>query len=458
MSGAPTHLSLGSGANLSNFSLGHNELLIERAADSNVSTILPERTHANQYATEKWPKVRVPLRNVLWAGLDGALFELSVLAKKKAKAPLNLLHVTGSVSDADKHAAAAFADALMAAAYPAALQRQRRLKVFINPKSGPGKAAALWRKKIEPIFRAAKCDLDLTFTSRRQEAQDIAAELPLDRYDAVVVMSGDGLIHEVFNGYAAHAQPAKAFSIPVAPIPSGSGNALAINLLGIDVRIFSSFGYDAQDLAVAALNVIKGRPMSTDLFSFTQGGKRHISFMSQSIGLIADVDLGTDPLRFMGGQRFILGFIYEVIRCKTHPLKVSIKVADSDKRKMVRDMQAARAQAQAAHAALDTPDAEPPKAQSSPPPQQQEQAVEASNGEQQHQSESTGLPELKFADADVDDDGWVTFDRPLMYLYAGKGPFVGPDVVQFPVSLPTDGLIDVTLQDRTAQSAASTSG
>ena len=34
-----------------------------------------------------------------------------------------------------------------------------------------------------------------------------------------------------------------------------------------------------------------------------------------------------------------------MIRCKTHPLKVSIKVADSDKRKMVRDMQAARAQA-----------------------------------------------------------------------------------------------------------------
>ena len=132
-----------------------------------------------------------------------------------------------------------------------------------------------------------------------------------------------------------------------------------------------------------------------------------------------------------------------------HPLKVSIKVVDSDKRKMVRDMQAGRAQAQAAHAALDTPDAEPPKAQSlSQQQQQQEQTAEASNGEQQHQAESTGLPELKFADADVDDDGWVTFDRPLMYLFAGKGPFVGPDVVQFPVSLPTDGLIDVTLQDR----------
>ncbi|KAI0331144.1 hypothetical protein GY45DRAFT_1434203 [Cubamyces sp. BRFM 1775] len=426
MSSITRQLSLGSGANLSNFSLGQNELTIERAAD------------------KKWPKVQVPLRNVLWAGLDGALFELSVLAKKKEKAPLNLVHVTGTVSDADKDAAAAFADALMAAAYPGGLQRQRRLKVFINPKSGPGKAAALWRKKIEPIFRAAKCDLDLTFTSRRLEAQDIAAELPLDRYDAVVVMSGDGLIHEVFNGFAAHAQPAKAFSIPVAPIPSGSGNALAINLLGTD---------DAQDLAVAALNVIKGRPMSIDLFSFTQGGKRHISFMSQSIGLIADVDLGTDPLRFLGGQRFILGFIYEVIRNKMHPLKVSIKVVDSDKRKMVRDMQAARAQAQAAHAALDTPDDASPSTNPAKT-QAQQQQQETGNGEQPGTgTESTGLPELKYADADVDEDGWVTFDRPLMYLFAGKGPFVGPDVVQFPVSLPTDGLIDVTLQDRAGRLA-----
>ena len=136
--------------------------------------------------------------------------------------------------------------------------------------------------------RATLCSYDPAFlltplsykvTSRRQEAQDIAAELPLDRYDAVVVMSGDGLIHEVFNGYAAHAQPAKAFSIPVAPIPSGSGNALAINLLGIDVSIFPSFGYvilhiddgarplgqDAQDLAVAALNVIKGKSRSAQM-------------------------------------------------------------------------------------------------------------------------------------------------------------------------------------------------
>ncbi|KAI0636889.1 ATP-NAD kinase-like domain-containing protein [Trametes polyzona] len=400
MSSPTTSLSLGTGDNASNFTLGKDALVVQRAADS------------------KWPEVQVPPRNVLWAGVDNGLFELSALVKRKPKAPLSLLHITGPVTDADQPAAAAFADALMAAAYPG-LRRQRRLKVFVNPKSGPGKAVGLYRKKIDPIFRAARCEVDVTFTSRGKQAQDIVEKLPLDKYDAVVVMSGDGLIHEVFNGFAAHAEPSKAFRIPVTPIPSGSGNALAINLLGLE---------DAKDISAAALNAIKGRPMPIDLFSLTQGGKRHISFMSQSLGLIADLDLGTEHLRFMGGQRFIVGFIYGVIRHRSCPVKVSIKVAHTDKRKMVQDMHAERAQAQATFSAsaLDAP----------PSP------AGAQDG---------GLPPLQYPD--TDEDGWITFDRPLVYLFAGKGPYVSSDVLQFPVSLPTDGLIDVTLQERTTRTA-----
>jgi len=59
---------------------------------------------------------------------------------------------------------------------------------------------------------------------------------------------------------------------------------------------------------MAALNVIKGKPMKVDLFSFVQGKTRAISFMSQSLGLMADLDIGTDHLRWMGDARFIYGF------------------------------------------------------------------------------------------------------------------------------------------------------
>ena len=49
--------------------------------------------------------------------------------------------------------------------------------------------------------------------------------------------------------------------------------------------------------------------MNIDLFSFTQHGKRHLSFFSQSLGLMADLDLDTEHLRWMGDTRFVYGFI-----------------------------------------------------------------------------------------------------------------------------------------------------
>lgn len=71
-------------------------------------------------------------------------------------------------------------------------------------------------------------------TSHHGHAFDIAKVLNFN-YDAVVTLSGDGLIHEVMNGFANHKDPQRAFAIPVAPIPTGSGNGLSLNILGFEV-------------------------------------------------------------------------------------------------------------------------------------------------------------------------------------------------------------------------------
>lgn len=73
-------------------------------------------------------------------------------------------------------------------------------------------------------------------TTHNGHAHDIAKDLATN-YDAVVTVSGDGLVHEVLNGFAEHADPLKAFTIPVVPIPTGSGNGLSLNLLGAQVGI-----------------------------------------------------------------------------------------------------------------------------------------------------------------------------------------------------------------------------
>lgn len=49
--------------------------------------------------------------------------------------------------------------------------------------------------------------------------------------------------------------------------------------------------------------------MKVDAFSFVQGDKRTISFMSQALGIMADLDLGTEHLRWMGDTRFVYGLV-----------------------------------------------------------------------------------------------------------------------------------------------------
>lgn len=101
-------------------------------------------------------------------------------------------------------------------------------------------------------------------TTHHGHAHDIAKDLATN-YDAVVAVSGDGLVHEVLNGFAEHADPIKAFSIPVAPIPTGSGNGLSLNLLGEKVSRYEYYqkklshaSQDGFDVTKAALNVVKG--------------------------------------------------------------------------------------------------------------------------------------------------------------------------------------------------------
>jgi len=73
-------------------------------------------------------------------------------------------------------------------------------------------------------------------TTHGKHATEIARDFSLD-YDALVTVSGDGLIHEVMNGLAQHARSKEAFSIPIAPVPTGTGNGTSLNLLGMEVSL-----------------------------------------------------------------------------------------------------------------------------------------------------------------------------------------------------------------------------
>jgi sphingosine kinase len=63
--------------------------------------------------------------------------------------------------------------------------------------------------------------------------------------------------------------------------------------------------------------------MKIDLFSMSHGDTRTITFMSQALGLMADLDLGTEHLRWMGDTRFVYGYLREgTLNIRSYPLKV----------------------------------------------------------------------------------------------------------------------------------------
>jgi len=64
----------------------------------------------------------------------------------------------------------------------------------------------------------------------------MAKEIALNKYDGILAVSGDGIIHEILNGFALHKEPMNAFKIPICPIPAGSGNGLSLNVNGLEVR------------------------------------------------------------------------------------------------------------------------------------------------------------------------------------------------------------------------------
>ncbi|KAK7693422.1 hypothetical protein QCA50_002990 [Cerrena zonata] len=314
----------------------------------------------------------------------------------------------------------------MKAAYRG-VKPKRNLLLLVNPHSGPGKARTILQKKIEPLFRAAHAKIDVIYTTHNKHATDIARDLELGKYDAIVSMSGDGLVYEILNGLAEHKNPIEALKTPITPIPTGSGNGLSLNLLGLK---------EGTDVSFAAVNAIKGKPMPIDLFSVTQDGKRSLSFFSQCIGLMAELDLWTEHLRFMGSNRFVYGYVRGVVKRKSCPIKLYIKVAESDKNAMFDKFKEAREAAfsrSSSRAALNgngngNGHAEP-------------------NGDAGTAELSTALPPLKYKDEDpTKDEGWILFDKPVSYFYAGQGPFVSVDLMQFPVSLPNDGHIDIAVQ------------
>lgn len=182
----------------------------------------------------------------------------------------------------------------------------RKVLILINPKSGPGKAPQVFKERVVPLLAESDTIYDLLITDRANCARDYVKKADISQWDGIVVVSGDGLLFEVYNGLMARPDWKEAVKKPVGVIPGGSGNGLA--------RALSHAAGEPYDVTVvipSVLNAVHGRVVPMDLVKVTTEKGCFYSFLSVGWGLMADIDIESERLRAIGEARFA---VWGVIR------------------------------------------------------------------------------------------------------------------------------------------------
>lgn len=350
----------------------------------------------------------IPLHDVVWAEAseNAVVVQYTRVARRK-RVCVNSLYYTIEKTN-DIHAASWVINLLDHAYGPA--QRRKKIKLLINPFSGQGKALKYFLRDVEPIFAAARCHVDVEHTLHRGHAIDIAEKLDINAYDAIACCSGDGLPHEVFNGLGRKLNAVEALSkVAVVQLPCGTGNAMSLNLNGTDSP------------GLAALAIVKGLRTPLDLTSITQGDQRILSFLSQSVGMVADVDLGTENVRWMGSARFTYGFLVRIMGKTVYPCDLNVKIDMDSKPEIQRHFHTSVLATQPVSCSSDVKEA----------------------------SLEGNLPSLKFGNvrSSMPTSFTEVNGHRLGNFYAGNMALMAPDANFFPASLPSDGYLDLITID-----------
>jgi sphingosine kinase len=287
---------------------------------------------------------------------------------------------------------------------------KQSILILINPHGGQGNALDIYKSRILPILKAAHVTIHYEETRYHQHAVEIARQLDITKYDVIACCLGDGIPHQVINGfYQRPDRGALAFeAIAITQLPCGSGNALALSTHG------------SNDAAMATLSMLKAKRTKLDLMAVTQKDTTSLSFLTQCFGMIADADIGTEHLRWMGSIRFEIGVVQKVFSRTSYPCDVYVEYVVDDKKDMEAHFNHFR----------------------SPPTTKVEDKVANLKEILQRQGPSLAEDPPKHwtkIPSQVTDN--------LNILYVGKMPYISNDTQFFPAALPNDATMDLVISD-----------
>ncbi|XP_074486672.1 sphingosine kinase 1-like [Sebastes fasciatus] len=208
------------------------------------------------------------------------------------------------------------------------LSRPSRMMLLVNPQSGKGQALTLYNNHIQRMLNEAGVTHTLVITERQNHARELVKEADLSQWDALVIMSGDGLLFEVINGLLERPDWEDAIRTPLGILPGGSGNALAAS-----VHHYSGASpvYSEELLVSCGFLLCQRLVAHMDLVSIhLPSSPRLFSFLSLAWGFVADVDIESEKYRHVGAARFTVGTLVRLASLRVYKGKLAYLPATED--------------------------------------------------------------------------------------------------------------------------------
>uniref|UniRef100_T1JKM2 DAGKc domain-containing protein n=1 Tax=Strigamia maritima TaxID=126957 RepID=T1JKM2_STRMM len=206
----------------------------------------------------------------------------------------------------------------------------RKLLIFVNPRSGPGKALQIFQQRVIPILAEAHVEYSLIVTATicRQKQSCASIRRHMCRFELLGWNCNRfwRWIVVVFNGLMERTDWKSAIKTPVGVVPGGSGNGLA-RAIG---HALEEEPYLQHAVLSSSLNLVSGRTKLMDIIRVEMRSETCYSFLSIGWGLLADIDIESEKMRSIGELRFALWSLAKIIGLRSYSGRVSYIPANTD--------------------------------------------------------------------------------------------------------------------------------
>jgi sphingosine kinase len=202
------------------------------------------------------------------------------------------------------------------------IPEQRRLLVVVNPKSGTQEGLSICDTIVVPVLEQAGIEHDIFNTTHERHAEERMKHgqedkiIDISQYDGVIAIGGDGIVHEILQGLSCRSDFKEiCCKLKLGVIGAGTGNGLAKSLAHSSEQVCAPL--DSIFLAV------KGNSSWMDLARYTTQSAEHLSFLTFSWSIIADIDMESECISYIGSLRFDLWAVWRVIALRKYRARFS---------------------------------------------------------------------------------------------------------------------------------------